>query len=453
MRIKKIEVKKLFGIFNHAIQLKMDDRITIMHGPNGIGKTVLLTMLSSIFRSEYGVFSRIPFVEFSVVFENDDLIKIKKDIRLFDDLSTKQKREDLVFELIEKGKKTKFHTIKMYENYKLDFPISIIEDIIPEVRRIGAQSWQYLPTQELLNLPDILERFGDLLPEELRTRSTIPPWIKELSNRINVYFIETQRLFSPIKLRRFNRLDKKTSMTPSVLSYSEELVSAIQEKLSEYGSLSQSLDRTFPTRLVKGGFSKPRDPEQLKNELKELEDRRNQLVTAGLLDKDKEMEFRDLTNIDETNKIVLSVYIDDVKKKLGVLDDLTRRIDLLINIVNSRFLYKKMSVSKKGGFTFLGRNEKQISAANLSSGEQHELVLFYELLFKVKPDSLILVDEPELSLHVYWQQQFLSDMQEIIKLSKFDLLLATHSPSIIQDRWDLTVELKGPEDVETSRAD
>jgi predicted ATP-binding protein involved in virulence len=72
-------------------------------------------------------------------------------------------------------------------------------------------------------------------------------------------------------------------------------------------------------------------------------------------------------------------------------------------------------------------------------------VLLYQLLFKVKPNSLILIDEPELSLHVAWQKQFLRDLQEITKLASFDILLATHSPQIIHDRWDLTVELKEPE--------
>ncbi|MFN9857061.1 MAG: excinuclease, partial [Pseudanabaena sp.] len=48
-----------------------------------------------------------------------------------------------------------------------------------------------------------------------------------------------------------------------------------------------------------------------------------------------------------------------------------------------------------------------------------------------------------LSLHVGWQSQFLKDLQDIIKVANLDILMATHSPDIIQDRWDLTVELKG----------
>ena len=86
-----------------------------------------------------------------------------------------------------------------------------------------------------------------------------------------------------------------------------------------------------------------------------------------------------------------------------------------------------------------------LTAKHLSSGEQQILALLYKLLFNVKPDTLILIDEPELSLHVAWQQEFLKDLQDIIKFVGFDVLIATHSPQIIHDRWDLAVELKGPQ--------
>jgi len=77
----------------------------------------------------------------------------------------------------------------------------------------------------------------------------------------------------------------------------------------------------------------------------------------------------------------------------------------------------------------------------LSSGEQHQLVLFFELLFELKENALILIDEPELSLHVAWQKKFLSDLNRIIELNQFDVILATHSPQLVS-RWsDLVVEL------------
>jgi predicted ATP-binding protein involved in virulence len=68
----------------------------------------------------------------------------------------------------------------------------------------------------------------------------------------------------------------------------------------------------------------------------------------------------------------------------------------------------------------------------------------YELLFKVPPQSLILIDEPELSLHVAWRKRFIEDLSSIIELGGFSALIATHSPQIINNRWDLTVNLSGP---------
>ena len=52
-----------------------------------------------------------------------------------------------------------------------------------------------------------------------------------------------------------------------------------------------------------------------------------------------------------------------------------------------------------------------------------------------------MIDEPELSLHVAWQEKFLSDIDDIARLSSFRILLATHSPQIIGDRYDLAIEL------------
>ena len=273
--------------------------------------------------------------------------------------------------------------------------------------------------------------------------------MKEIRESIHIGFIQTQRLLNFSYTRRLREYNARPSMVPTVLNYSEELTNAIQSKLAEYGSLSQSLDRTFPSRLVKGRISSELTIDELKTKLNELEEKRSMLMEAGLLDKEKEIDFRDLPKIDETKRNILSVYIDDVQKKLQVFDELTNKIDLLVKIINNKeFLYKKMSISKKEGFIFKTPDEKQLIPTNLSSGEQHELVLLYELLFKVGPNSLILIDEPELSLHVGWQQQFLKDLQEITKLVEFDVLIATHSPLIINERWDLTVELEGPKNEE-----
>jgi predicted ATP-binding protein involved in virulence len=240
-------------------------------------------------------------------------------------------------------------------------------------------------------------------------------------------------------------------MLPTVSAYSEEIAKLIQVKLAEYGTTAQSLDRTFPVRVLQQESSPDLTDKQLLDRLEELEKTRSRLIDVGLLDKGEDSNFQiHRQNVDERTKNILSVYVDDVEKKLSVFNEIASKIDLLRDVINNKFSYssKKMDFSKERGFIFKAWHQASSSAeilspTDLSSGEQHELVLLYELLFKVQPNSLVLIDEPELSLHVGWQTQFLKDLQEITKLANLDILMATHSPDIIQDRWDLTVELKG----------
>lgn len=146
----------------------------------------------------------------------------------------------------------------------------------------------------------------------------------------------------------------------------------------------------------------------------------------------------------ELLKDVLQLYLEDSNDKLTIYDDLSKRIDLLITIINKRFLYKKITIDKNKGFVFTSSiTSKNIPLAGLSSGEQHELVLFYQLLFNTEPDSLLLIDEPEISLHISWQNEFINDLSEVIKLNNLTALIATHSPDIINNNWNLTVQLKG----------
>jgi predicted ATP-binding protein involved in virulence len=120
---------------------------------------------------------------------------------------------------------------------------------------------------------------------------------------------------------------------------------------------------------------------------------------------------------------------------------------LFRQILNDHFMYKELRIHKEKGFRFMSkRTGEELSSTDLSSGEQHEVVVLYELLFHVSSNSLIMIDEPEISLHIAWQEEFLRDLQRIIMLSPFDALIATHSPQIVNDRWDLTIELTGPEE-------
>ncbi len=137
---------------------------------------------------------------------------------------------------------------------------------------------------------------------------------------------------------------------------------------------------------------------------------------------------------------VLSVYTDDTGRKLSSLSDLLAKIKLFKELIDQQFVTKDVQINRQTGIE-VKFNGRKVPIERLSSGEQHQLVLFFELLFEIKHNSLILIDEPELSLHVAWQKKFIADLMKIIDLNRFDVILATHSPQLI-GRWgDLVVEL------------
>ena len=77
----------------------------------------------------------------------------------------------------------------------------------------------------------------------------------------------------------------------------------------------------------------------------------------------------------------------------------------------------------------------------LSSGEKHDFILFYEFIFKATENSIVLIDEPEISLHVAWQMEFVNELSKICDMNGIQAVIATHSPDIVNGNNDILVSL------------
>jgi ABC-type transport system involved in cytochrome c biogenesis ATPase subunit len=442
MRIAQISVNGLFGFFNHRIPMNMDERITIIHGPNGFGKTTILKLVNGLMTGRHWDLRSIPFTSLTIEFDDLRTLQVVKSI---DRRSKKEGGQNLDIKLIVQGKEMESIRLKPFSREAFRFPLSSIDEIIPELVRQGPHSWQNMHTGEILNIEEVFERYEDALAA---TRGVTPPeadstWLGTLRKEMSIDLIESQRL---LRLGDRTRGPHGWQSYPAVVLFAARLAQQIQRTLAEYGALSQRLDRTFPMRLVKGastssGQSLP--AEKLREKLAQLEKRRRTLREVGLLEKeDEQLEYPEA--LQTLTQQVLPVYVADTEEKLAVFDDLAARIETLKEVVNSRFMFKRLDITKEDGFRFTGLSGQPLKVTQLSSGEQHMIVLFSELLFSVPPNALVMIDEPEISLHVTWQHDFLSDIKRIADLSRFDLLIATHSPQIINQRWNLTVDLVPP---------
>jgi len=78
MRVRQISVDKLFGIFDHRIPLNMAEGITILHGLNGYGKTVVLQLVDGLLNGNYAPLRKTPFERLAVEFDNGCTLSVKK---------------------------------------------------------------------------------------------------------------------------------------------------------------------------------------------------------------------------------------------------------------------------------------------------------------------------------------------------------------------------------------
>jgi predicted ATP-binding protein involved in virulence len=473
MKIAQVNISKLFGVFHHSINFNCEERITIIHGPNGVGKTILLTMLFDLFtRDHFNIFFKVPFEEFGIKFDNGFFFSIKKLEKIEKQSELEQLRllhqhaiykdglqrvtQSLHIQHKDKKGKNLFSfdisedSLKSYKalNHpeQLRYIRRFIRNNIPELEEITPRYWINIKSGERLSIEDIHNKynFASIFEEVDKFNN-----FKELVNCINIQLIETQRLLKLDKKKiesssylRSSEVEEDYSYTVEL--YSEKLARSIRDYRDKYAALTQRLDRSFPLKLLERKAKEAKTPNELKEKLREVEKSRKQLIEIGLLDEEEGHNFTSmLDKIKIDNTAVLTVYAEDMEQKLQVFRELAEKIELFKEIIDKKFRYKVLKFGKSFGFTFYTAEGKHLSLKDLSSGEQHEIVLLYELLFNIKPNSLILIDEPELSLHVAWQREFLKDLQRISKLSDLSFLIATHSPAIIADRWDLTVELSG----------
>ena len=86
----------------------------------------------------------------------------------------------------------------------------------------------------------------------------------------------------------------------------------------------------------------------------------------------------------------------------------------------------RVQVYKKGGSSFNFREA--------SSGEANILSTLISLVPLLKDNSLVLIDEPEISLHPLWQSKYIDLLNKILEnVSGCHIIIASHSPFLASD--------------------
>lgn len=164
-------------------------------------------------------------------------------------------------------------------------------------------------------------------------------------------------------------------------------------------------------------------------------------ILEGGSKEERDKTIRLITNAPQFTRITeIVTYIQDyITKSREVSEPINRYLEIV-----NRFLRdsnKDLSFDKTGLLSICVRDQESQPVTSLSSGESQIVVIISHLSFNPSAQraNVFIVDEPELSLHVRWQELFV----ESIRKANPDLqiILATHSPSIILGDHEHCIDL------------
>lgn len=445
-----LEYIGIFGLFNrYNIEIKFDKQVNIFIGENGLGKTTILNCIYFVLEKKFLKLSNIQFLEIKIKFKNDSKIhKISKaDIREYNRSKGGSpynrfidSRESYTADIIEQ---IMFH----HDDLVFDDNIDELERLAYELSRISDMPLN-IARDQVINY--INSR--DIFPNSKRkgNKNNILDLVKAISDNVThrIIYLPTYRRieddFASLNLRN-EELNKAELLIRFGMSDVQSSIDRILKKIRSLAMkgftemtgvlLKQYADGKNPIEENYSKFSYTMlDYETVKIVLdrvgKEIEEPYKKkilkLVETGEI---REYDYLYLWNL--INKLIDNY---DLQK---AYDDRIKKFTDTCNkyLIDKHFDYNQSTLNLNIFLNnYFGNKKEAIPLTQLSSGEKQIVSLFSKLYLESNDRSIVIIDEPELSLSLQWQKMLLPD---IMRTENCDLLITvTHSPFIFENEFD-----------------
>jgi len=465
IRLDSVNVVGLFSNYDHSIDLQKDG-LTIIHGPNGVGKTTVLRLIKASLDADLSVLLKTNFKSITLRFSNCTALVVRRETLVAENLKeSEQLRPFNIGQYNQEELKSKeFATVTFEldienvfnaenEQHKFSFTSDSDESLdylalkewaneTPWLSRIGPREWRHRETMEILDARDLQSLYlTETASEKHRDDlSQLKSHVPDLA----VYFIESQRLIiTDFEKRKRHRGFEHSHF--AIEANAQEMCEQIRGTHRASFHVSQKLERSFAKRVLGKDKPIPLTEEQLRNAFQTQVQFWQDLFDAGIIDPETISQNNQDSlpeALDDTQLKMMMTLVDDTELKQQPYSKLLKSAQLFLRIVNSRFSDKSIRCDAQHGFCIETKDGAKIPLRLLSSGEQHVVVLTYQLIFGIEKQSLILIDEPEISLHVDWQRKFLDEIDEIRKVLQHEFIIATHSPQIVGEHTDQMINLR-----------
>jgi len=428
MIIKDVEVKGFWGRTGAAASFFTD--VTIFIGLNGTGKTTFINLISAVLTVDLFQLSSLQFEEITI-----NLIEPNKKYKRKITVVNSQEPSSAfnAYSIYEYKVGTRTYTVSLTPDARLRKPLSEKESLrylSPDTRR------EYMSLKrEISSLVEIsqISVYRQVTSESFegdpRQRATaVDERLQQLFERFSRYQLKLETQLN----ERSTRFQQEALGS---LLYNEEFDEFDSHRLQDISEMDletqgDRLSSAFKELGIQG------KSEQITKHIDKLRD-----ALKGLKESPKIVSVNNvfaLPLIYRTNRIIdlLNKSEEDKKK---IIEPRQRFFDTLRSFMTN----KKFQYDNKFGALFFsldGVAEDTFIWSSLSSGEKQLLIQFMEVVLQEGKSLIFTADEPELSLHVTWQEKLLKALRDLNENAQ--LIVATHSPDIVAEFSENVIDME-----------
>lgn len=419
MLIKDIEIDGFWGRVQAKAEFFSD--VTIFIGHNGTGKTTFINLISAVLTVDLFQLNSIQF---------------KKIIINLTDAEKNRKRKISVSSSNE--------TLSPYSTYEYRVGTkSFSVTLSPEarMRRAGrgereafrvltpdSRNEYFALKREVSNLVEVSQIS---VYRQVTNEVVVEPEFRQRTSAVDERLQQLFERFSRYQLKLETQLNERSTKFQqealASLLYNEEFDefnASRSRSLSEIDLETQEdkLSSAFRELGIRG------KSEQIKKHLDKLRKAIKGLKNSS----DRGVSVDDvfaLPLIYRTNRII-DLLNEAEEEKKRITEPRQKFFDTLRSFMGSK-TFRYDNKSSELLFSIDDLKEEAFSWSNLSSGEKQLLIQFMEVLLQEGKSLIFIADEPELSLHVTWQEKLLKALRDLNKNAQ--LIVATHSPDIVAE--------------------
>lgn len=442
-KIERIQVTKLFNRLDYDIKLS-NQNISILIAPNGCGKTTVFTLVNFMFAPTFEEYIRlldIPFESCICTLSNNKQVVLKSvKIDKIQDNEYFEFYENIykVRQKVERNNVGRKLIITTLDNDKKEHVMDFSQIIVGTIDFLNDRCNRHIIVED-----NYKELKTSSYENMIRTQAfviNVSGMYEMCGISVASNFIRADRVYenngiASYGLMNYDMMSRKPIVNAQ--DYIKDLYNDMQEEYSRLQAIAKNeLARKY-INTDEPVFDYNEFERKWENYVSEVK----KYSEIGFInDTDNILKLDNIKEIYKTKGIFLSVYVDVFSETLKAFEDNYPRMKMFIDILNDRnsITNKNYRYCKEGIRIYV--NDEILNLEYLSSGEKNDFLMFYNMIFCYKGNNIIFIDEPEISIHIEWQESYIRILSEICKLNNLQAIVATHSPSIVNGHFELLAE-------------